>query len=64
MCSFIPTGGDTSHKSADIGCMDGFLAPVMLPERLDFFGTTKERPLDKRLIDSGNKRVGISFGAD
>jgi hypothetical protein len=36
------------HKSADIGCINVFFAPVILPERFNFFGAAMERLLNDR----------------
>ena len=44
--------------------MDSFFAPVVLPERFNFVRASNECPLDERLIDSGNKCAGVSFGPD
>jgi hypothetical protein len=44
--------------------MNSFFAPVVLPERFDFFRASNKSSLDKRLIDSGNECAGVSFDAD
>ena len=37
-----------------------FFAPVVFPERFNFFGTTKEGALNKWLINCGNEFAGLA----
>jgi hypothetical protein len=37
-----------------------FFAPVVFPERFNFFGTTKEGALNKRLINGRDQFAGLA----